>query len=920
MTQLAGTNSLRINRHLDNDQLLVKLCRNGKEWLSPVGWVRSQKGTLLDCRRDKQGSIVEIPAEFARKLNVGDTLELINSESAFKASINWGEAGRISNGAARPASVKTPEVSLIETEKRAAEAQKVADAYKAKMDAAAQAREAAQAAALEAARLADEALKAETDRIEEMELAAAAFEEAKRFKRDEERRLEKERVAEEARIAEEARLAEENKIKEAAARLEAKRDQARKLFQDEIDKIEAQKAELQKIVDEQNAQLQDSEAAIAQHKKALTRTEKTAAKAQEQEACDRAALQDEDNHIASLKVQRQKLAESLTEIDRSNDRLFKNLAGAEQAYQQAEEEVVAAQARAADSLKALEKIKSESGVILPKKAALQKEAEGIDAKLGRQESQLSGLKQSWEKARQSYEDDEAAIRDLKDRLDTEQARTEKVRANIARAEADMRAVDEKLSDKQAMLSRVNETENAEQIRELTADVEGAEASMVAKTSITSKADSRSKEGPGFLGRFFRKEPEAAKPATLAAPPLPVKAKSTAKETPEPVPVREPAIAAEPILAPELAPVKLDAAPKIAKSPAEIQGPIVKHSEPKTSSARPGFVLVFTVVLIGAAAFGLYALSKIGSSASSQSAASQTAVPETTMKTPEDSVITQTASLNSGPSIDVDTNMIGETDNISDPAMPETIDGETTPVQNESETGPSKAAPANNELEPPLMEAVTEPIEQTVAEAEPKISQPETIIQTETIAAPTTRSAAARYAPVNTKPSSPNPYTIAEAETAPVQPIAVRPISETTTPVIIQPSPVYRRDAAPAIESLTGPQSDPAMIRTIQDQLAQLGFYGGEINGLQTAETQDAIQLFKTLFELPVNSDLTDEFRAELSQVVYQRQIAPTISPAGSTESIVQNPPADPVPIRSEPSRNKPQSGFSAPGGFEPPEN
>jgi len=83
MERIAGTSKLRIKKLINSDQLLVKLCRNDKEWLSPSGWVTSEKSTLLECKADKKASLVEIPAQFAKTLKPGDHLSLICLDTEY---------------------------------------------------------------------------------------------------------------------------------------------------------------------------------------------------------------------------------------------------------------------------------------------------------------------------------------------------------------------------------------------------------------------------------------------------------------------------------------------------------------------------------------------------------------------------------------------------------------------------------------------------------------------------------------------------------------------------------------------------------------------------------------------------------------------------------------------------------------------
>jgi len=243
---------LVIDQACESGQLLVSLCRNENEWLSPVGWTSQQKITLLDCRSIGEKTEVEIPAEFALSLNQGDKLVLKCSELDLTQSITW-EASSFENRSieenkpsaasltsglfARFKGVKNEPTLEIKSEaqKRADDAERAAENYKAKMEAATAAKEEAQRKALEAAREAEAALKMEAERIAEMERAAKAFEEAERLKQDELRRVEEERKVEEARIAEEKRRIEEARKREAEAKIAAERKAALERFENALD-------------------------------------------------------------------------------------------------------------------------------------------------------------------------------------------------------------------------------------------------------------------------------------------------------------------------------------------------------------------------------------------------------------------------------------------------------------------------------------------------------------------------------------------------------------------------------------------------------------------------------------------------------------------------------------------------------------
>ncbi len=247
-----GASVLVIDQACDNDQLLVSLSKNASKWLSPIGWTDQQKVTLLDCRINGDTTEIDIPVEFAKDITSGDVLVLRCSELDLEKEIVWESSDIETRSVEETAPAVTGlaggllsrfkgtksepiEEMKSEAELRVEEADRAAQNFKAKMEAATVAKEDAQRKALVAAREAEAALKMEAERITEMECAAKAFEEAQRLKQDEVRRVEEERRAEEARLAEEARRTEEARLREIAAKKDAVRKAALKRFTDALD-------------------------------------------------------------------------------------------------------------------------------------------------------------------------------------------------------------------------------------------------------------------------------------------------------------------------------------------------------------------------------------------------------------------------------------------------------------------------------------------------------------------------------------------------------------------------------------------------------------------------------------------------------------------------------------------------------------
>jgi len=512
MEQIEGTTNLRIDQNFDADQLLVKLSRNGAEWLSPKGWVKSEKGTLLDCKKDKDCSIVEIPAEFAKKLKNGDKVSLSLSDQNFTSEIIWGQRAKSTNGATNGsgAHIKTNgaipslKLSIEETEKRAKEAEKAAADYRAQMEAAAKAREEAQTAALEAARKADEALKAEADRIAEMEQASKAFEEAEKLRRDEQRRLDMERRLEEERIAEEARLAEEARVAAEAERIKKERREARKFFKGEISQIKDEKSRLNEVLEGFKTKAEAAETDIIRSDKRIARVEKALAAAQKEEADYKAALSKDETALGDLKAQKQRVLGSITSLNKNNEKIFKNLERVEAAHKKALSEVEAAKTRAAEALSALTTARTESETVKSQNAKFNTERDELSSQISVREKHIGELKITHEKTGIVVENERQDLKDLKREKDTIAQRHTSAKTDISRTLQDIQAMDDKLKRKKTALKQIEDMENADDIRLLTGQ-------PVSTTKIKTTASKPPRIPPkepsekgGLFGRFFRK--------------------------------------------------------------------------------------------------------------------------------------------------------------------------------------------------------------------------------------------------------------------------------------------------------------------------------------------------------------------------------------------------------------------------------
>jgi len=373
-----GASVLVIDQACDNDQLLVSLSKNGSQWLSPVGWTDQQKVTLLECRQNGAVTEIDIPAEFAKDIKSGDVLVLRCSELDFEKEIIWEtseietrsteEAAPVATGLAggllsrfKGSKVEAVVETKSEAELRAEEAQKAAEAYKAKMDAATAAKEEAQRKALEAAREAEAALKMEADRIAEMERAAKAFEEAERLKQDELRRVEEERRAEEARLAEEARRLEEARKREIAAKKEAERKAALERYESALDITRNEEVRLKSRLKDLKRQAKSNIANIAVQQEdlksrqgLLITSEETTTKRFDSYEKSASKLDEMNADLSLLQTESETLS-----ADRET--LSIRLSQADTDYQQAQKEAEAAMTKAEARREELDLIRQEEG-------------------------------------------------------------------------------------------------------------------------------------------------------------------------------------------------------------------------------------------------------------------------------------------------------------------------------------------------------------------------------------------------------------------------------------------------------------------------------------------------------------------------------------------------------------------------------
>lgn len=89
--KILNVSAFVINRHCNQSQVLVKMTRSDGQWLSPIGWVDSEKGTLLECRPHGDKTEIDIPERFTRDLQDGDVLTLSCIEMDFQGTLIWSD-------------------------------------------------------------------------------------------------------------------------------------------------------------------------------------------------------------------------------------------------------------------------------------------------------------------------------------------------------------------------------------------------------------------------------------------------------------------------------------------------------------------------------------------------------------------------------------------------------------------------------------------------------------------------------------------------------------------------------------------------------------------------------------------------------------------------------------------------------------
>jgi len=369
--KILNVSAFVINRHCNQSQVLVKMTRSDGQWLSPIGWVDSEKGTLLECRPHGDKTEIDIPERFTRDLQDGDVLTLSCIEMDFQGTLIWSPSGasESENSSSQTADKAVDEEAMTaasedpthnlgtapldemtQTERHALEARQAAEMIRAEMEQAQATKQAADQRAEEAARLAEDARQAEEERIAALNRAAKALEKAEKARAAEVRRLEEARRQEEARLAEEARIKEEARLAEIARKLEAQRQAARADLKAELKSVVAARKETRAQFKQLKSVFGDLDNQRSTHTEKLSEIETTLRTSRENMAEEKMALGLKNQSAEDIRSQ-------ITAIDvqadhaRQKDESFAvEIYQAEKTFKQAQDEAKAAQDRA-DTLK-----------------------------------------------------------------------------------------------------------------------------------------------------------------------------------------------------------------------------------------------------------------------------------------------------------------------------------------------------------------------------------------------------------------------------------------------------------------------------------------------------------------------------------------------------------------------------------------
>lgn len=820
-----GASVLVIEQACDNDQLLVSLSKNAAQWLSPVGWTDQQKVTLLDCRQNGKTTEIDIPAEFASDIKSGDVLVLRCSELDFEKEIVW-EASEVETRLAseevavptglaggllsrfKSSKTEPAEETRTEAEVRAEEADRAAQNFKVKMEAATAAKEEAQRKALDAAREAEAALKMEADRIAEMERAAKAFEEAERLKQDEHRRVDEERRAEEARLAEEARRIEEARKREIAAKKETERKAALKRYEAALDVTRNEELRLKDRLKElkkraksgaDNFAVQSEDLEVRRANAEVIQRE--AAKRSESYEKGTSTLESLTADLSSLQADADALAENRKAVSG-------RLTEADIAYQNAQKEAEAAMAFAQECRAKLDEIRKEDEAVSGKLSAMSESLSKNSHLVAKASEKSYKLKSSYDQSHAELSQAQTEIEALEQALAAQAEKDQGLRLEI---EATQQAVEDSRVREAAHRNAIDHLEAGgapEDIAEIDFEARSFEISkltMKDDTDFTENIPASSGLKNRVMGRVRRSRLAREKEAEIS-------------------------VDVEDVILSD-ADIKTDAVllAGIDESPSFVR--------------RHGSSLMALGAIIGGIAIlgGGLALNK--SSQPTLQVKSSTPAP-----TQVASAVTKIA-----PAATPVTKDLPALDAVKDiPAVKEkAVSEEITPEKVTPETVISDIVP-NADLSVEKLASVVDPV--GFAFELPDMRPMEM---------PKIKAALAKKPAISALKSK-------AAKTV------EKPVAKKVSPKKAIKSAAVK-STAPKIEAVV---NYPELTTDVQMRLTNLGFYSGQIDGLQNAPTQEAIKSFKTLFGM-ANTDakITGSLLTELKKVQREQDAAQKMAEA-----------------------------------------
>lgn len=798
------------------EKLLLKICRNKSEWLSPIGWKDYETSTLLPY--SDLGGIVQVffSNEYTSNMKASDTLTITSYELGLEETLSW-ETAKQANA---DITVKKPEKSsgllskltgsskpdsesispLSQTERRVADAERATEDYKAKMEAATLAQVEATRRAQEAARQAEEALRLEAERAAEMERAARAFEEAERLKQEEMSRIEEERRLEEERLAEEARRIEAARQRQLAAKREAERQAALKRFTGALDVTHNENRDLQKRL----SALQSKSANLAQeqqHKTAkISKLQETLQKTSETVETRFSTFEKKQASLDALAEEQAKLHTEADRLKGERQTLSLALTEAETEYKLAQKVVEEANARAEAKRVALEAKRRKDTEML--------EFIGVTSeKLGHQSRLVS--------------DASVKVQDVKAKLEAAQTKLSQAKLENETLEQEKQALEES-------------------VKVLNYDMEMAQASMEA-------LERREQEYVRAIAHL-----EAGGSPDDVETALSISTTSISDSSEE--------IALEKSLHTALDPTPTEKAskPLTSKPAAKLSFPIHEASQKSsflasvTSNMKQGFnsrntFMTLAVLLGGAVIVG-------GSYVTYQSLNSQSLIVKNDVSTPEEvaSAVTKVEPT------EVDAR-------ITLPTTPETSDSSTPQYEASVK---AIIQDAKLELEEPLSAT---PTKSTVAKTPTAEETKETVKKPVEVEVKTANTSATPIATPSVKPE-------------PVIKTAELKIEEikTAAPVLkAEPKSIETKPAAAT--------NYPELTMDVQNKLSQLGFYYDAVDGQLSDSTNSAISEFKSLYDLPNNSDISGPFINQLNKAITEREEAIKMAAVTVTEPVAIEP-------------------------------